>query len=64
MSAVNVVRYSLLGAGVVYGFVHRNSLESAQKEHDRLALWKKEEKLISEAKAEFAKRTGGAPASA
>lgn len=64
MSAVNVVRYSLLGAGVVYGFVHRNSLESAQKEHDRLALWKKEEKLISEAKAEFAKRTGAAAASA
>lgn len=55
MSTLNVVRYSLLGAGVVYGFVHRNSLEAASKEESRLAQWKKEEQLIKEAKAEYAK---------
>lgn len=55
MSTLNVFRYSLLGAGVVYGFIHRNSLESAHKEESRLAQWSKEEKLIAEAKAQFAK---------
>lgn len=55
MSTLNVFRYSLLGAGVVYGFVHRNSLEAAHKEESRLAQWKEEEKLIAEAKAQFAK---------
>ncbi|OBA23228.1 hypothetical protein METBIDRAFT_35562 [Metschnikowia bicuspidata var. bicuspidata NRRL YB-4993] len=55
MSTFNVVRYSLLGAGVVYGFVHRHNLELSHEEQQKLAQWKKEEKLIKQAKAEYAK---------
>lgn len=51
----NVLRYSFLGAGIVYGFVHRNSLESAVAEKNASAAWKNEEKLIKQAKAEYAK---------
>lgn len=53
----NVVRYSLLGAGVVYGFVHRYNLESAEEETRKVSQWKKEEKLIRQAKSEYAKLT-------
>lgn len=55
MSTFNVVRYSLLGAGVLYGAVHRYNLEAAQQLHEKLVQWKKEEKLIKQAKAEYAK---------
>lgn len=55
-STFNVVRYSLLGAGVLYGAVHRFNLESAEKQQHALASWKKEEKLIKQAKAEYAKQ--------
>lgn len=51
----NVFRYSLLGAGVVYGFVHRHNLEAAEEQKQKQAEWKKEEKLIRQAKAEYAK---------
>lgn len=50
----NVLRYSLLGAGVVYGAVHRYNLESAASENHAAAAWKKEEKLIRQAKAAYA----------
>lgn len=51
----NVLRYSLLGAGVVYGAVHRYSLEGAVKAAEKQAAWDKEVKLIKQAKAEYAK---------
>ncbi|KAK6456622.1 ATP synthase E chain-domain-containing protein [Scheffersomyces xylosifermentans] len=51
----NVLRYSLLGAGIVYGAVHRYSLESAVAEKKAASQWKSEEKLIKQAKAEYAK---------
>lgn len=51
----NVLRYSFLGAGIVYGAVHRYNLESSETEKQALAQWKKEEKLIKQAKAEFNK---------
>ena len=55
MSSFNVVRYSLLGAGVVYGFAHRQSLQLSHEQQQKVAQWKKEEKLIKQAKAEYAK---------
>lgn len=51
----NVLRYSLLGAGIVYGAVHRYNLESAEEQKQKQTQWKKEEKLIRQAKAEYAK---------
>lgn len=50
-----VLRWSALGAGVVYGFVHNSSLKSeaaAKKVADEFA---KKETLIAQAKAEYAK---------
>lgn len=55
MSTFNVLRYSALGAGVVYGFVHRRSLGNAEEQKQVLAKFKEEEKLIKQAKAEYAK---------
>lgn len=54
-TSFNVFRYSLVGAGVVYGAFHRYSLESAEVQKQKDAQWKKEEKLIRQAKAEYAK---------
>lgn len=51
----NVVRYSLLGFGVLYGAVHRYNLESDAKSAHAQSQWNKEVKLIKQAKAEFAK---------
>lgn len=62
----NVLRYSLLGAGIIYGAVHRYNLESAEETKQKQTQWKKEEKLIRQAKAEYAKLNAPkeAPASA
>lgn len=51
----NVLRYSLFGAGIVYGAYHRYSLESTVKKEAAAKAWAKEEKLIKQAKAEYAK---------
>ncbi|KAK8438664.1 F1F0 ATP synthase subunit e, mitochondrial [Candidozyma auris] len=55
MSTFNVLRYSALGAGLVYGAVHRYNLESAVSEQRKAEEWKKKEKLIKQAKAEYAR---------
>lgn len=62
MSTFNVLRYSLLGAGVVYGAVHRYNLEAEAKQIQASVAWKKQEKLIREAKAEYAKLHPAKPA--
>lgn len=51
----NVLRYSVFGAGIVYGAYHRYSLESAVKKEAAQKAYSKEEKLIKQAKAEYAK---------
>lgn len=51
----NVLRYSLFGAGIVYGAVHRYNIESAEAREQAAVEWKKEEKLIAEAKTKWAK---------
>lgn len=55
MSTFNVLRWSALGAGVVYGFVHRNGLKNAAEEKAAADKFAQQEKLIQEAKAEYAK---------
>lgn len=53
--AFNVFRYSALATGVVYGAVHRYNLESSAKENKATNQWNQEEKLIKQAKKEYAK---------
>ncbi|KAH7359209.1 ATP synthase E chain-domain-containing protein [Plectosphaerella cucumerina] len=61
-SGVNVLRYTFLGLGVFYGFTHQRTITAshkaaaAQKEYDH------KQKLIDQAKAEWAKKN--APAAA
>lgn len=57
MSTFNVIRYSLLGAGVVYGAVHRYNLQAALEQQAKAAQYQAEEKLIRKAKAEYARLT-------
>ncbi|EMG47487.1 hypothetical protein G210_2163, partial [Candida maltosa Xu316] len=51
----NVLRYSLLGAGVVFGVYSKVSDRSAHEAKVAAKKWKREERLIKEAKAEYAK---------
>ncbi|CAK9441108.1 uncharacterized protein LODBEIA_P49770 [Lodderomyces beijingensis] len=55
MSTINILRYSALGLGVVYGAYHRYSLESTYAKQQAAKQWKQEEKLIAEAKALYKK---------
>lgn len=55
MSTFNVLRYSLLGAGIVYGAYTRFSVDSAFKAEQAAKKWRQEEKLIQQAKAEYAR---------
>ncbi|PNS15883.1 hypothetical protein CAC42_7989 [Sphaceloma murrayae] len=56
-TGVNVLRWSALGLGVLYGAYHQSSIRSA----DRIAAakqdYERKEKLIQQAKAEFARKT-------
>ena len=55
MSTFNVLRYSALGAGVIYGAVHRYNLTSAAEAEVAALHFKKVQQLIKEAKAEYAR---------
>ncbi|CAN6652642.1 ATP synthase subunit e, mitochondrial [Trichomonascus vanleenenianus] len=53
---LRVLKWSFLGAGVVYGFWHNRTL-AAQAETKRFdAEWARKEKLIADAKAAYAKK--------
>lgn len=58
------MRYSAVGAGVIYGFTHRLSLQSAAAKEEAAAKFAKTEKLIAEAKEAFAKKNEKPAASA
>ncbi|KAJ9195489.1 hypothetical protein DTO166G4_3072 [Paecilomyces variotii] len=53
---VNVLRYSALVAGLIYGFSHQSSLNSQAKHAEIEREYKRKESLIQQAKAEFAKK--------
>ncbi|ODV64381.1 F1F0 ATP synthase subunit e ASCRUDRAFT_74018 [Ascoidea rubescens DSM 1968] len=55
MSTLSVLRYSVLGAGILYGFTHDRSLQNtaakSKADHD----YAKQEKLIQQAKDAYIK---------
>lgn len=53
---VNVLRWSALGCGLVYGIVHHNSLSSRVEKRKANEEVERKEKLIAEARAEWAKK--------
>ncbi|KAK2004094.1 ATP synthase subunit E [Colletotrichum falcatum] len=55
-SGVNVLRYTALGLGVFYGFTHQRSITASQKAAAAQKEYERKEKLIEQAKAEFAKK--------
>ncbi|KAJ0163888.1 ATP synthase subunit e, mitochondrial [Colletotrichum tanaceti] len=55
-SGVNVLRYTALGLGVFYGFTHQRSITASQKAAAAAKEYERKEKLIEQAKAEFAKK--------
>lgn len=53
----NVFRYSALAGGILYGAVHRYNLESSHKQAEFTKKWNEEEKLIRQAKKQYAQLT-------
>ncbi|KAJ5902376.1 hypothetical protein N7495_002904 [Penicillium taxi] len=54
---VNVLRYSALVAGLVYGVYHQSSITSQTKRAEIEHEYARKERLIEQAKAEWKKRT-------
>ncbi|BDD57859.1 hypothetical protein MPDQ_001047 [Monascus purpureus] len=54
---VNVLRYSALVAGLVYGVYHQSSLNSQAKRAEIDREYARKERLIEQAKAEWRKKT-------
>ncbi|OCK80986.1 hypothetical protein K432DRAFT_381744 [Lepidopterella palustris CBS 459.81] len=57
---VNVLRWSALGLGVFYGLYHQASISSREKLEKTNREYKHKADLISQAKAEWAKKTAPA----
>lgn len=51
-----VLRFSALGLGVLYGFNHQRSISAADRAHQAQKEYQTKEKLISDAKAEFQRK--------
>lgn len=51
-----MLRYTALGLGIFYGFTHQRSITSSQKAAAAQKEYERKEKLIEQAKAEFAKK--------
>jgi len=54
---VNVLRYSALVAGLIYGVYHQSSLSAKAKHAEIDREYKRKESLIEQAKAEWKKKT-------
>ncbi|KAL9111321.1 MAG: hypothetical protein Q9227_004198 [Pyrenula ochraceoflavens] len=54
---VNVLRWSALGFGVLYGFYHQRSVTSQAQFAKTDREYKHQESLIAKAKAEFVKKS-------
>ncbi|KAI8940433.1 hypothetical protein NX059_004121 [Plenodomus lindquistii] len=52
---VNVLRWSALGFGVFYGAYHQISLSAADKAKAAKKEWERKERLITEAKQQWAR---------
>ncbi|MCJ1432714.1 hypothetical protein MMC27_002071 [Xylographa pallens] len=56
-SGANVLRYTALGSGVVYGLYHQRTLNVHFEQQKVQRKYQAEESLIAKAKAEFTKKT-------
>ncbi|KAF8807898.1 hypothetical protein BYT27DRAFT_7189988 [Phlegmacium glaucopus] len=63
-STVNVVRYTALFAGVVYGWYHRRSLQTTHDEHKLRDATHHRERLIAEAKESWKRKQDSAKGAA
>ncbi|RKF61274.1 hypothetical protein OnM2_043008 [Erysiphe neolycopersici] len=55
-TGLNVLRYSVLGAGLIYGFLHQSKLSSAAKLSAINKEYQHQQALINQAKKAYAKR--------
>jgi F-type H+-transporting ATP synthase subunit e len=53
---MQVLRFSALGLGVLYGFNHQRAISAADRSHAAKKEYANKEKLISDAKAEFQRK--------
>lgn len=56
MSGVNVLRFSALGLGVLYGFNHQRAISASDRQHAAQKEYENKAKLISDAKAEYQRK--------
>ncbi|KAK9900877.1 hypothetical protein P389DRAFT_166382 [Cystobasidium minutum MCA 4210] len=56
MSTLNVVRYTALFSGIVYGFVHNRTLYKEAEDKKAKAAIKQRESWIEQAKKEYAQK--------
>ncbi|PHH75053.1 hypothetical protein CDD82_4615 [Ophiocordyceps australis] len=61
-TGVNVLRWSALAVGVFYGFSHQRTITAKQKAQHEMHEYQHKQKLIEQAKAEYAKKTNPQPA--
>lgn len=60
---MQVIRWSALAFGVFFGFSHQRTITANQKAAHDQHEWEHKQKLIDQAKAEYAKLKNPAPAS-
>jgi F-type H+-transporting ATP synthase subunit e len=60
---LQVIRWSALAFGVFFGFSHQRTITATQKAAHDQHEWEHKQKLIDQAKAEYAKLKNPAPAS-
>ena len=56
MIQMQVLRWSALAVGVFYGFSHQRTITASQKAQHEQHEFNKKQKLIDQAKAEYAKK--------
>ncbi|KAF2088363.1 hypothetical protein K490DRAFT_65040 [Saccharata proteae CBS 121410] len=62
-TGVNVLRWSALGLGVLYGVYHQTSISSRDQAAAAHAEFERKQQLVQQAKAEWAKKTAPKDAS-
>ncbi|PTB46612.1 hypothetical protein M441DRAFT_75444 [Trichoderma asperellum CBS 433.97] len=63
-TGVNVFRWSALAFGVFYGFSHQRTITTTQRAQHAQYEYEQKQKLIDQAKAEYAKKKNPSVASA
>ncbi|KAL6908701.1 ATP synthase E chain domain-containing protein [Trichoderma evansii] len=63
-TGVNVFRWSALAFGVFYGFSHQRTITTTQRAQHAQHEYEQKQKLIDQAKAEYAKKKNPSVASA